>query len=212
MFKKYLSYLFPIKLESEIAQDNVPLEVYYDQGKIKLFTKTTNYSGGKLKSMFRKALKHEDFKEKDHVLILGFGLGSIWEIIKSEKKQNPYIHGVDYEPLMKTFIRTYSPNILKDSKTHLYINDALTYLRMDEQRYDYILIDLFCDNNVADIVLEPEFIDELFKHSHIKTSIIINTMYVPHEKLKGYLKYFEVITSNKIEKSNKVYYLRPFEG
>lgn len=206
-FKKYLSYLFPIKLESKIAQDNVPLKVYYDNGKIKLFTKTTNYSGGKLKTMFKKALRNVEFTTNDHVLILGFGMGSIWEIIKQDKAQNPHIDGVDYEPLMAEFIQAYNPGVIKDRKTTLIINDALSYLQNCKQNYAYILIDLFLEEEVAPIIINPNFINQLYKVCNTDTIVVINTMHVKEEEMEPYFHYFRVIHCIVIEKTNKVYYL-----
>lgn len=209
IFKKYLSYLLPIKLESAIGQDNTPLEVYYDCGKIKLFTKTTNYSGGKLKTMFRKALKDIQFTDHDRVLVLGFGMGSIWEIIKLEKKQYPTIIGVDYEKTIEEFIKTYNPDILSDKKTTLIVDNALNYMVKSNEKYTHILIDLFVDNAVAEVIFKEVFIQQLKKVCDNNTVVIINTMGISDKKMDIYSQFFRHTDVKIIEKTNKVYYLQP---
>lgn len=211
VLKKILSYLIPIPLESKVGQDNVSLDVYYDQGKIKLFTKTTNYSGGKLKSMFRKALKQIRFNAEDNVLILGFGMGSVWEIIKQEKKQNPNIYGVDYEPLMEEYINTYSPHILLDNKTQVEVNDALSFVRQSTNTYSYIIIDLFIDHKVAPVVFKDEFVFNLKKNCTGNAQVILNTMEAIDEQLKEYETYFNTVNKRQLEGSNVVYYFQPKE-
>lgn len=211
VLKKVLSYLIPIPLESKVGQDNVSLDVYYDQGKIKLFTKTTNYSGGKLKSMFRKALKQINFNSEDRVLILGFGMGSVWEIIKQEKKQNPNIYGVDYEPLLEEYMNKYSPHILLDNKTQVEVTDALSFVQQSKQTYSYIIIDLFIDNKVAPVVFKDEFVFSLRNNCDENTMIILNTMEATNEQLKEYQKYFNTVNKRQLEATNVVYYFQPRE-
>ena len=208
LFKKYLSYIFPIKLESGIAQDEVPLHVYYDNGKIKLFTNNTNYSGGKLKSTFKKALKEIKVENKDKVLILGFGLGSVWEIIKRGKKKNPFIVGVDYEPLILHFIKRYFPHILSDVKTDVFITDAHKYLINCEQKYSLIIIDLFFDDQVSDIVLNHDFVYNLSTICNASTTIVLNTMNISKTQLSVYLNHFSIVDIKRLEKTNTIYYLR----
>lgn len=208
LLKKYFSYILPIKLESGIAQDKVPLHVYYDNGKIKLFTNNTNYSGGKLKLTFKKALKDIDVKNEDEVLILGFGLGSVWEVIKKDKGKDPLIIGIDYEPLIFQFIRTYFPYILSDKKTNVLITDAKEYLLNCKQRFNLIVIDLFCDDIVPEIVFSDEFVDNLSTVSHTDSIIVLNTMNVSENELFLYFKYFDLLGVKHIEGTNTIYYFR----
>lgn len=207
-FKKYMSFILPIKLESDVGENGIPLDVYYDNGKVKLFTKNTNYSGGKLKSMFKKALKHLNFEPEDNILVLGFGMGSVWEIIKFNKKQNPAIVGVDNEPLMLGYIKKYSPYILSDSKTKLVIKDAFIYIENCKNEFSYIIIDLFSDDQVANVVNEPEFVNRLKALCNDKTLVVLNTMNLSIENIDVYRKYFEVVKRRRIERVNMVFYLK----
>lgn len=207
-FKKYMSFILPIKLEGDIGENGIPLDVYYDNGKIKLFTKNTNYSGGKLKSMFKKALKHMDFKPEDTILVLGFGMGSVWEIIKFNKKQNPTIIGVDNEPLMLGYIKKYSPYILSDSKTKFVIKDAFFYIDNCKHVFSYIIIDLFFDDQVANVVNDPQFVTRLKALCNDKTRVVLNTMNMSLENLDIYRKHFVVVDIQRIERVNMVFYLK----
>ena len=208
-FKKMLSYIIPVKLDSGYGQDGVRLDVYYDLGKIKLFTDTTNYSGGKLKKLFRKALKSLTFKGDEDILVLGFGMGSIWEIVREEYGlTDVLITGVDYEPLVKQYIEKYVPKIIKDTNTYLNISDALAFLETNAKTYNYILIDLFQNDCVADVVLDRSFIKNIFTHCNKHSIVVLNTMNMLDNNLDVYKQYFEIIDSKHLEKTNVVYYLK----
>ncbi len=93
-----LSYLYPVTVELTNSQWNPVLEVMLSAGKYSLNSENTNYSFGSLHTLFEKTFRKLklNWNEINDVLILGFGTGSIVEII-GKYKQDCNIEGVEID-------------------------------------------------------------------------------------------------------------------
>ena len=84
---KILSYVFDIPIENHPSIISGEIIVKRVNNKIRVDTKKVNYSFGSLHRVFENALKKINPFEKfpiQNILILGFGAGSIYEILRKQ--------------------------------------------------------------------------------------------------------------------------------
>lgn len=204
----FLSYIIPEKLETKQGNDGVQLNVYLDKGKVKVYTENTNYSGGKLKKVFKKSIQNFQFSESDKVLILGFGLGSIWEILRENHESLCPIHGVDYDSAILSILKSYKPKIVIDTNTKLYNTDCLDFIKDCKIQYNYVFIDLFIDNQVAPVLRTSEFWKGISGLVNNNSILVLNTMGVSKIDLLICMDGFEIYDELKIFKANRVFFIK----
>ena len=170
-----LSFLYPITIKTYESAFSGKIELTYEYGSLVVNTTEANYSYGSLHEVFRSVMKKLHFKqEKSKVLILGFGAGSIAQILVKEYKLPVEIDGVELDVLMLQLYDKYFQ--LKTSRLTLHNQDVIVYLEENDQKYDYIFIDVFDNLQVPDKVLSQDFIKLLQDASNDKTQIAMNTM------------------------------------
>ena len=80
MFKKILSYLYPITIYNKPSGISKSIEVTLYNGKMLLNTKNTNYSYGSLQAILKKGLLDigaAEISSMESILILGVAGGSV---------------------------------------------------------------------------------------------------------------------------------------
>lgn len=105
--KKIWSWIWPVREVSIRGKLNHHLHITWENGKRVLNSDTANYSFGSLHTVFKKALAAKPLPQSGGpVLILGFGAGSIYHILR---KQHPHLHmvGVDADPEVWRLANTY---------------------------------------------------------------------------------------------------------
>jgi len=84
-WKRWLSYLMEVHLESSSSEHNEELHVSLSKGRLQLSTANAIYSYADKYENFYKTFEQVELNEKvDDVLILGFGLGSIPYMLESK--------------------------------------------------------------------------------------------------------------------------------
>src|SRR6218665_1023439 len=100
--KRLLSYIYPVTIEKKQGEYLPTIEINLRNGTFLVDGDKVNYSFGSLHHLFRKAFA--DFKLEDQtiekVLILGFGAGSIANILHKELQINCSITGVEIDSVM----------------------------------------------------------------------------------------------------------------
>lgn len=185
IFKQYLSYVFPIVEFKGAGEKHAELEVCWCNGRKILNTKNANYSFGSLHQIFKQAFHYFKLKlyPPDVVLILGFGAGSVYQILRDNYKFNGNVIGVEHDSKIIELAYRYF-NVSNDSHyLKLVHKDAGNYLIHKTQQFDYIIVDLF-----GDLVVPREFLSENF---------IAHLIY--HLK-KGGKIFFNLIESDKKER------------
>jgi predicted membrane-bound spermidine synthase len=209
LIKKWYSYVFPILIEKTEDDIGNELLLYLHKGKIKLYTQDTNYSGGELKSVFRKALANEKFTETNHILILGFGLGSIWEILKEEHQFKGQITGVELNSTIVKWARFYTPNLDADTKTNICQVGAQYFLNNNKTTFSHIFIDLFENNNVCPFIWSHTFWNSIHKSIKKNGLVVINTINPSKDALTHIENYFYIKKTITLNKHNYFYFLSP---
>ena len=88
-WKRWLSYLTPIRLEESASEYNPELTVMLDRGRLQLLSGNAIYSWDDLYHNFTRAftqLQPENLGYQD-VLLLGLGLGSVPYILEKKHQQ-----------------------------------------------------------------------------------------------------------------------------
>jgi len=156
-WQKLLSYFFELKLESVITEQNNEVEVWLQDGRLKLTTRNAIYSYEDRYRSFVRAFK--DLKEHlpnvHEVLVLGFGLGSIPWILYKNHGLTPSIIGVDHDPLLAELYHRY----YEADHVQVITADAADYIKTDTGQYDLICIDLFKDAMVPNKFEHPQFLE-----------------------------------------------------
>ena len=173
--KKNLSYFYPFKIRSIPSPLNGIFDITWENGKKVLNTKDANYSYGSLHTIFQRVLKEIKFGKKpiSNVLILGFGAGSIYKIIRDEYGVDMDIVGVEKDTTYKEIIPLFLDKL---TNCNLVYGDAIDFMERNEVKYDLILCDLFVNNEVLRQSLDYSFIINIKKSLSVNGCYVHNTM------------------------------------
>lgn len=202
-FYKYLSFLWPIRLESRSSSVSGRLEISWEYGKKVLNGPNSNYSFGSLEKVFERALKYFHFSPQpsDDILILGYGGGSLGRIFKKRKYCYASCRAVELDPVVIEIVHQHFREHL--GKTELIEGEAGHFLNGTEAQYDYIFLDLFEDDTVPPQFLEQPFIKLLQQRLKPGGRVYHNVMLCKNQEdqlLNRYRAQFEVVN-----------YMRTFE-
>lgn len=190
------SFIFPITLEKRTGKLNPYLEVVYSQGKLKLNSRTVNYSDDKTHDVFRKTFIKFNIREQDikNVLILGFGTGSIANIFTSEYNMNCRIVGVEAdETVIELGKKYFGLSAIKNLILHC--EDAYNFVLTCEEKYDLIAMDAFIDKYVPRKFHEEKFIKSLVGLLNEKCILFFNYISFDDKTERGLNHIFKLLKS-----------------
>lgn len=146
-WKKWLSYLTEITLESTSSDYNESLIVSLIQGRLQLSTREAIYSYADKYDNFKQSFQRMTLPEKANVLLLGFGLGSIPFMLEKKFNKNYSYTGVEIDEMV---IYLASKYVLQDLKSEINLiqADALTFVEQDPNKYDIICMDIFISEKI----------------------------------------------------------------
>lgn len=157
--KRIISYIHPIVLEHENGEIVPCVEVRANNGKFTLDGKSVNYSFGSLHKVFDKTFEYFNLHGKriDSVLILGFGAGSVAQIITRKYNPDCKIIGVERDSVVLKHAAKY---FRLDQYKNLSIvqEDAVEYVKTVNETYDLVVIDMFIENRVPVAAKQKEFL------------------------------------------------------
>lgn len=159
-WKKWLSYVFDFHIEDAPSDYNPHLHLCLNQGRYQLCTENAIYSYGDLYDNFSEVFDRLDLHSRsiEKVLILGFGLASI--PIMLEKKGHRYQYtGVEIDEEVIYLASKYELPYLKSS-VEVVCADAAVWVRMSEDKYDLIAVDLFLDDVIPDKFQQVDFLEQ----------------------------------------------------
>ena len=196
MIKRLLSYLFPIIIFEKKSSISENLEVTWNNGKLVLDSKNTNYSYGSLQKVLRKGLSYIGFDKistMNEILVLGVAGGSVIKTLVDEIKCKAYIIGVEIDESVIEISNTYFgldkiPNYKTD------IADASQFVSETTRTYDLIIIDIFQDSKMPDFLFSQELINTIKKIVTKNGFILFNTMLLDETnetRNVDFMKHFE---------------------
>lgn len=191
MFHKLLSYLFPINIHKQNSDINKTLEVSWNNGKLVLDSKNTNYSYGSLQRALKKGLRFigfERIKNFENILVLGVAGGSVIKTLVDEIKYNRKITGVELDKnVLELANQFFKLNEVENLK--LINEDAFEFVLKTTEKYDLIIIDIFQDT------VMPNFLFEDFFINHVNTLMNVN----------GFILFNTMVLTDKDKERNKLY-------
>lgn len=196
LWKRLLSHLFEIHIESTSSDFNPHLYVSLYKGRYQLSTANAIYSFEDLYKNFSAAFQEIDLNRLaiQHVLILGFGLGSIPIILEQQFDKKYHYTGIEIDEEVLYLANKYAlPGIA--SGIELVCADATHFVKQSTIKYDMITVDLFQD----DII--PEQFEQLDFLKNIKSLLAPD----------GILLYNRLAHNNDDIKQSKSFYKNAFK-
>lgn len=156
------SYLAPRTIEKAGSKYNPYLEVAYAKGKLRLNSRTINYSEEGVHAVFAKAFEKFNISQRkiNNVLVLGFGSGGVASLLRDQYKMDCPITGVEIDPVVIDLARKHF-GLNEMQGLTLHVQDAYDFTMNCSHRYDLITMDAFIDKNVPAKFHEPIFVKKL---------------------------------------------------
>lgn len=157
VLKRFISHFFPIQVCKTVSSENqTNITVQYYQGAYILQTDHAVYSHTKHYTSFQSALQTctEQLPSNSSILVLGWGLGSIGNILSNLFPKNKFqITAVEYDEKIIALYQTYNaqPQVI------IHNIDAMEYVSHTIQQYELICVDIFIENKVP-----PAFTSSVF--------------------------------------------------
>ena len=196
LFKKLLSYLYPITLFKANSDISKTIEVTLSGGELVLDSKNANYSYGSLQRVLRLGLKRIGFSKivkMDNILVLGVAGGSVIKTLTQEIECKGKITGVEIDQyIIDIANRFFKLDQIKN--LNLVIDDAFEFVLKTREKYDLIIIDIFQDTKMPNFLYEEFFKDRILFLLKEKGFILFNTMILDKEseaKNKDYVSYYK---------------------
>jgi len=217
LFKKLLSYIYPLTIEEIRSEHNQFLEIVLFDGKYSLNSRNTNYSYGTLYILFKKIFRvvEIDWKNVRKVLILGFGTGSVAELI-NQYQPLCSIKGVEIDDKIIELGKKYF-RLSEFRNVELSCCSAEKYLYSVDEKFDLIIIDVFNDMFVPGELETEKFIFKVRESLNKNGTVIFNKVVysksmeeqIPvlqnlYQKVFGNLKLLTIMDSGKIFVSEKL--------
>jgi len=193
MFKKILSYLYPITIYNKPSVISKSIEVTLYNGKMLLNTKNTNYSFGSLQAILKKGLLDigkAEINSMESILILGVAGGSVVQTLVSDFSFAKNITGVELDEEIIDVANSYF-NLDKIPNFKCVIADAEQFVQSDANQYDLIVIDIFKDTEMPEFLFEESFISNCKHLLNKKGYILFNTMHLNKNVIENYLLHFD---------------------
>lgn len=160
ILKKYLSYIYDFPVEKKQSRFSGQVVVSYHRGQYKLSTEKAVYSFGKNYTSFANAFKAVDILNRNitSVLVLGFGLGSVVDLLDNHSGINS-ITAVDADEVIMELAKKY---LFADSKKKVeyVVADAAQYIRQS-RAFDLVLFDVFIEDETPMSFLTEPFLTAL---------------------------------------------------
>ena len=184
MFKRLLSYFYPIKIHTQKSALSKSLEITWANGDLVMDSENTNYSYGSLQRILKLGLKNIGFdkiKEMESILVLGVAGGSVIKTLVDEIQFSGKITGVEIDSeIIKIANQYFKLDEIK--QLQIVIDDAFEFVLKTTEKYDLIIVDIFQDTKMPNFLFEFFFIDRICFLLKSKGFILFNTMLLNDEE------------------------------
>jgi len=172
LWKKCLSYLWELPVESVEGKAGLTLHVCLSRGRFQLFTGKAIYSFGDLYYNFYKAFKVIKIRKRkiENVLLLGLGLGSIPIILERKFNIRGHYTGVEWDEQVLYLAEKYVLHKLRSPMTMI-VSDAALFVQDHRESYDLICMDVFVEDKTPEIFHNPPFLKDL--HALLKPDAVV---------------------------------------
>lgn len=192
MFKKLLSYITDIHLESRESEYSDELHVVLSRGRHQLCTANAIYSFDDLYDNYRRAFQKLDIANRPvkDVLILGLGLGSIPFMLEKSFEVKFDLTAVELDEEVIDLAHKYVLSDL-ESKVETVTADAFHFMVQNKRQFDMICMDVFIDDVIPGKFQSEKFLQAL-KASLTEDGILLyNRLSRTREDKKDTRAFFE---------------------
>lgn len=218
MFKKLISYLYPINLHKTTSEISKSLEVTLVNGQVVLDSLNTNYSYGSLQRILRKGLLSIGFdtiKSLNHILVLGVAGGSVIKTLVDEVGFTGKITGIELDEKVIDLANEHF-GLDKIKNLNIIHHEAFEFVLKTKLKYDLIIVDIFQDTTMPGFLFENFFQNRLTEILNKNGFILFNTMILKdhdNARNKAYLSFFDskkynVWTLPRVENHNELILIR----
>lgn len=160
--KELFSHVYEFPIEQVESKYSTILNVSYFKGRYMLSTRNAVYSFAEKYESFSEAFKQLKIEKRNiqKILILGYGLGSITQILNQQYQINGHYTAVDIDPVVIDLAKRYG-FLPGQSKIDMFCADAYEFVKSDYEQYDLICVDLFIDDTVPEIAESEVFLYNL---------------------------------------------------
>ncbi len=192
LWKRWLSYLIEMHLESAPSDINPHLYVSLRKGRYQLSTANAVYSYGDLYDNFTKTFRKLDWPKVDvqKVLVLGFGLGSIPFMLEKIFKKKCRFTGVEIDENVLYLANKYVLPELQSS-IEIFNADANAFVYQGSEQFDMIAMDIFLDDKVPPPFEELEFLQQLKKLLTPAGILLYNRLSMSNKDIRLTNSFFE---------------------
>lgn len=174
---KIASYFWDIPITKVKSPQNDYLEVVWSMGRKMLNTREANFSFGSGYQVFQLAMENAKpyIHKAESVLILGFGCGSILDLLENKYNYRGTVDGVEYDKEIIRLFETYFASSYS-LKPNLIAADAANFISGTNSQYDVVFVDLFIELNNSPLIFNSQFLDDISKILRPNGCLIFNTI------------------------------------
>ena len=205
IWKKLLSYVKEVHIESAPSEINPELYVCMQSGKLQLCSQNAIYSYDENYHNFSGAFTQMNLEKVrgKEVLILGFGLGSIPLILKNTFGVDTSYTGVEIDENVVYLYETYnSKNI--ECPLQIICANALVFAATTQETYKLICSDIFLDNTIPAEFWERDYLENLKRCLAPGGAVLMNTLALTEDHRAEADAYFEDIFLKVFPKAVKL--------
>lgn len=182
--RKAMSWFVPTNLEKAKGELGHQLEINVHNGRTVLDTQHVNYSFGALQDVFDYAFAKTNLYDTDisSVLMLGFGSGSVADLLLEKCNPEMFITGIEADSEVIRLAKKYFPVA---SSTHVSIihQTAEQYVDHCDRQFDLIVLDVFLEDKVPASVQSTEFLRKVKALLSKSGKLYINKMEVAGDEI-----------------------------
>ncbi len=181
-WKRWLSYLWELHIESAPSEYNPHLYVSLSRGRYQLSTANAIYSYEDLYTNFRDAFRQLDLNglAGGEVLLLGLGLGSVPHMLEKQFGRDWRYTAVEIDPNVVYLAQKYVLSGLSSPIT-THCGDAYFYVLQSEEAFDLICMDIFLDDVTPEPFQQRSFLEKLKERLSPGGILLYNCLYRQEE-------------------------------
>ena len=191
-WKRWLSYLFEMHIESAPSELNPHLYVSLKNGRLQLSTANAVYSYEDLYDNFTKTFAQfrGDYEIGEQVLILGFGLGSVPLIMERMFEKTFQFTGIELDESVIYLANKYALENI-ESPIQLITANAFAYVFQTTQKYDVVVMDVFLDDVIPDDFETGDYLEALKSLLKPEGLLLYNRLALSEEDITKTTTFFE---------------------
>lgn len=179
LWKRWLSYLYPIQLDAWETDIHPELNLDLSRGRFQLSTPNAIYSFEDLYVNFARAFQRIDLDRlpNKEVLVLGLGLGSVIQLLEQKHNLQGEYTAIEHDEFIAQMAQDLVLSKI-DAPITYYNTDAAHYLQMEmEASFGLVVLDIFQDDQIPAYFNTRECLADITDKLHPNGLVLTNRLY-----------------------------------